>query len=481
MGKINDVFLVMLSNIFRTLSGTVFFCGLLLLCFFSCTPQQEEAYTLPALKVSDNGRYLATENGDPFYWLGDTGWLLFAKLDRGEAERYLDDRAAKGFNVIQVMVLHTLEVANTYGDSALIASDVSRPMLTEGDTPEDPLAYDYWDHMDYIIELAAEKGLYMALVPVWGSNVRSGKVSLEQAETYAAWLAGRYAEKPNIIWLNGGDTRGDENTEIWNAIGEQLRKNAPHHLITFHPFGRTASSWWFHDADWLDFNMFQSGHRRYDQDDTERAYGPDNWKYVRDDYALSPAKPSLDGEPSYEGIPQGLHDLEEPYWNDDDVRRYAYWSVFAGGCGFTYGHNAIMQMHKPGDANPSYGVRAYWTEALDAPGAQQMQHLKRLMLSRPYFERVPDQRLIATQPGERYDHQVATRGRDYALIYTYNGRNIEVNMGKIGGERVRASWFDPRNGDISVLGAFENSGVASFDPPGEQGEGRDWVLVLESS
>jgi len=140
--------------------------------------------------------------------------------------------------------------------------------------------------------------------------------------------------------------------------------------------------------------MFQSGHRRYDQDTLGLYYGEDNWKYTTDDYKKTPIKPTLDCEPSYEGIPQGLHDPAQPYWDDSDVRRYAYWSVFAGGCGFTYGNNAIMQFHKEGDKKPAYGVKDYWKEALNAPGASQMKYLKQLMLSRPYFDRIPAQELI---------------------------------------------------------------------------------------
>jgi hypothetical protein len=60
----------------------------------------------PKLRISDNKRFLITETGDPFFWLGDTGWLLFTKLSREEGERYLEDRRQKGFNVIQVMVIH---------------------------------------------------------------------------------------------------------------------------------------------------------------------------------------------------------------------------------------------------------------------------------------------------------------------------------------------------------------------------------------
>jgi len=420
------------------------------------------------------------EKGKPFFWLGDTGWLLFSKLNREEAEKYLDDRAEKGFNVVQVMVLHQLKLTNFYGDSALVNQDVSLPKVTQGSSFEIKEEYDFWDHADYIIDLAEQKGIYMALVPVWGSNVRAGKVSRKQADKYSAWLSKRYAEKSNIIWLNGGDVKGSDSTAIWNIIGNNIRKNAPDHLITFHPFGRTKSSTWFHEADWLDFNMFQSGHRRYDQDDTELAYGQDNWKYIRDDYELEPVKPTIDGEPSYEGIPQGLHDPSEPFWNEHDLRRYAYWSVFAGGFGFTYGHSAVMQMHKPGDKNPSYGVREYWTEAINAPGASQMKHLKNLMLSNPFFERVPDQSLIAGNQGEKYDYLIATRGKDYAMVYTYKGSELEISMGKVTGEEVEASWFNPRSGEFNSIGIFENNGIKKFDPPGEKEDGNDWVLVLES-
>ena len=455
---------------------TVVLSLLLLLCL--CSPYKEKR--LPLLKVSENRRFLATENEDPFFWLGDTGWLLFSKLNREEAEKYLDDRAAKGFNVIQVMVLHKLKTTNIYGDSALVRGNVCQPVVTKENSFNDPDAYDYWDHIDYIVRLAEEKGLYLAMVPVWGTNVKQGLISREQAGTYATWLARRYANRSNIIWLNGGDVRGSDTRAIWEIIGKCIRENAPNHLITFHPFGRTQSSAWFNDSEWLDFNMFQSGHRRYDQDDTELAYGEDNWKYVRNDYNLKPVKPTLDGEPSYEGIPQGLHDLTQPCWKAEDVRRYAYWSVFTGACGFTYGHSAVMQMHKSGDREPAYGVHEYWTEALDAPGAEQMKYLKELILSKPYFERIPDQSLIAGKPGERYDHQAATRGKDYAFIYTYNGRDITLNPGKISGINIRASWFDPQNGKTIRIGDYENRGTRNFDPPGEVKDGNDWVLVLES-
>ena len=434
------------------------------------------------LAVSANHRFLKYQDGKPFFWLGDTGWLLFTKLTRTEAETYLETRRKQGFNVIQVMVVHDVEDVNAYGDSALINKNISRPAVTPGNLSSNAKQYDYWDHADYIINLAAKKGLYVALVPVWGSVVKSGHVTSKQAAVYASFLADRYKSKPNIIWMNGGDIPGSDSTEVWNTIGNTINKKDINHLITFHPRGRTPSSQWFHDQKWLDFNTFQSGHRRYDQDTSAKEklhYGEDNWKYVDVDYALKPVKPTLDAEPSYEGIPQGLHDTLEVRWKDKDVRRYGYWSVFAGAFGYTYGNNSVMQFLKAGEKGSAYGAKELWADAIHNPGAQQMVYLKKLMLSRPFFERIPDQSLIAGQNGEKYNRLIATRGTKYAYIYTYTGRTIPVAMGKIRGAKVKASWYNPRNGKTSVIGTFNNKGTHKFNPPGDEKEGNDWVLILD--
>ncbi|WP_353718458.1 glycoside hydrolase family 140 protein [Dyadobacter sp. 676] len=453
---------------------------LTLLCAALIVTEKAAHSQSKALKISENKRFLADQDGKPFFWLADTGWLLFTRLTREEADRYLADRQQKGFSVVQVMVVQALRSVNVYGDSALINRNLDAPKTTPGDSFGNAEEYDYWDHVDYIVGRAAERGIKIGMVPIWGNAVKNGKTSAAQATAYARFLAKRYRDYPNIVWINGGDIQGDVVPEVWDAIGSTLRTEDPNHLITFHPFGRMQSSKWFHDREWLDFNMFQSGHRTYAQDNEARdlRYGEDNWRYVEADYARRPVKPVLDGEPSYENIWHGLHDKTQPVWTADDVRRYAYWSVFAGACGFTYGNNAVMQMRNPRTHPEPDPKVSYWDEAIHDPGAGQMVHLKNLMLSKPYFERVPDQSLIA-ENGERYDRLLATRGRDYALIYTWNGRNMKVNMGKIGGAKVNASWYDPRTGQTVVLGKFENKGIKIFDPPGEVRNGNDWVLVLE--
>jgi hypothetical protein len=425
----------------------------------------------PRLRVASNHRYLETSDGKPFFWLGDTGWLMFQKLDRAETERYLEDRRAKGFNVIQAMVLHAANDKNAYGNFALTDSDPARPVATSDENG-------YWNHVDWVVDRAAQKGIYIAMVAAWGSLANGRKLTEANVEAYSRFLALRYRNRPNIIWLTGGDVRGDRHTEVWRTMGRTFKQLDPDHLVSFHPFGRTASSTWFHSEPWLDFNMFQSGHRRYDQDTDPGAKGEDNWRFVEDDLAKSPPKPTIDGEPSYEKIPQGLHDTTQPYWTDKDIRRYAWWSVFAGAFGHTYGHNSVMQMYKPDSGKGGYGPKNFWYEAIDDPGAGQMRHLKNLILSRTFMERVPDQSLIAGGNGTRYERVIATRGAAYALLYTYSGQPFEVQMGRISGGQVRASWYDPRTGASQPAGTFSNRGTRRFAPPQA---GTDWALLLDDA
>jgi Protein of unknown function (DUF4038)/Putative collagen-binding domain of a collagenase len=432
------------------------------------------------LKVSANKRCFQTKDGKPFFWLGDTGWLLFVKCKREQALQYLEDRKQKGFNVIQVMLVHDINLGvNAYGDSALHNKDVSKLNTTPGNSFANEAEYDFWDHVDYVIDEAAKRGIYMALVPVWGGNIKH--VSVEQAKKYAAFLAERYKDKMNIIWLNGGDIKGGDAIEKWNMIGSTIRSIDKVHLMTFHPRGRNSSSAWFHDAAWLDFNMFQSGHRSYAQDTSINEtlhFGEDNWRYTEYDYNLKPTRPTLDGEPSYEGIPYGLHKASEPYWQDYEIRRYAYWSVFAGSCGFTYGHNSVMQFYTPGDSGISFFPKVKWQEALMAPGAGQMQYLKKLMLSKSYFDRIPDQSLVIDNR-EKYERVLATKGKNYVMFYVYNSRAFKVNMTKLNFYPKKARWVNPKTGDQKYIKEYRNTTTKNFDPPGKIENGNDWVLILE--
>ena len=118
-----------------------------------------------------------------------------------------------------------------------------------------------------------------------------------------------------------------------------------------------------------------------------------------------------------------------------------------------------------------------WLGALDAPSALQMKHLKQLVLSRSYLDRIPDQQLL-TESFAVADHVRAARGRDYAFFYTPTGKAFTVRMGRISGTTVKAQWYNnPRTGAYTAIGVFPNSGSQCLTPP-TSGAEVDWCWMM---
>ncbi|HYN01950.1 MAG TPA: glycoside hydrolase family 140 protein [Vicinamibacteria bacterium] len=437
----------------------------------------------PRLKVSENRRFLVYEDGRPFFFLGDTAWELFHRLNREEADRYLQDRARRGFTVIQAVALAELDGLgdpNPYGHLPLLDNDPARPDVQEGP------ANDYWDHVDFVVQKANSLGLYVGFLPTWGDkwNKKWGVgpeiFTAENAAAYGEWLGRRYRDR-GVIWILGGDrpVETEAHKAILRAMARGIRKgDGGAHLMTFHPTGGSGSAEPFHDEDWLDFNMRQNGHvaeftGRYDA--------------TRADYDRTPAKPVIDGEPIYEDHPVSFDAAKLGHSIAADVRRPLYWDLFSGACGHTYGHHSVWQMWAPGrDAinNPLLP----WFEAISQPGAGQMQHGRRLLESRPFLTRIPDDSVVVTDrvptsvPGAGRYRFVATRDAEgrYAMVYAPVGRPFRVRMSTIKGARVKAWWFNPRDGKATPIGDFTNEGEREFVPP-DSGEPLDWVLVLDDA
>jgi hypothetical protein len=435
---------------------------------------------VPSLRVSDNHRFLVKEDGAPFFYLGDTAWELFHRLNREEADGYLENRAQKGFTVIQAVAIAELDgraVPNAYGHLPLVDLDPARPAVRDGG--------DYWTHVDYIVNKAESLGLFIGFLPTWGGNwhdnVKGGKplFTEENAATYGEWLGRRYKDKP-LIWILGGDRGLDNDAQkaVIRAMARGLRKgDGGNHLITLHPPGGNGSSTWFHNDDWLDFNMRQNGHA---------AEFTGHYDQTRADYDRTPVKPVIDGEPIYEDHPVSFDAKKFGHSIAADVRRPLYWDLFSGACGHTYGHHSVWQMWAPG-RRPINNPLLPWLEAMDQPGAAQMQHGKNLLLSRPFLTRIPDDSVIVTDdrvptsvPGAGRYRFVATRDESgsYAMVYAPVGRKFKVRMDKITGPNVKAWWFNPRNGEATAIGEYPNTGEREFVSlnPGEQ---IDWVLVLD--
>jgi hypothetical protein len=438
---------------------------------------------LPRLKISENKRFLVREEGTPFFYLGDTAWELFHRLNRQEADRYLQNRAAKGYTVIQAVALAEVDGhkdPNPYGHLPLIDLDPARPAVQDG--PNN----DYWDHVDYIVDKANSLGLYIGFLPTWGrywhDKVKGDQplFTVQNAEVYGEWLGRRYRDK-GLIWILGGDrvVENEEQKEVIRAMARGLRKgDGGVHLQTFHPRGGRGSSQDFHEDAWLDFNMRQNGHN---------VKFTEGYQNTRVDYDRTPIKPVLDGEPIYEDHPVSFRAKDLGHSISSDVRRPLYWSLFTGACGHTYGHHSVWQMWQPG-RNPINGPLMPWFEAIDQPGAGQMQYGRWLIESRPFLSRVPDDSIIVTNrvptsvPGSGRYRFVGTRDANgsCAMIYAPIGRAFKVRMDTIKGAKVKAWWYNPRNGQATAIGEFPNTGEREFLPP-DKGEMLDWVLVLDDA
>ena len=433
------------------------------------------AQSLPRLAVSENRRFLVTADGQPFFWLGDTAWELFHRQTRDDAERYLRDRAERRFTVIQAVALAEFDglgTPNAYGERPLVDNDPTRPNEA------------YFAHVDWVVRTANRLGLYVGLLPTWGDKWnRKWGVGPEiftpaNAEAYGRWLGARYKDA-GVIWILGGDRpiESEAHRAIIEATARGLRAgDGGSHLMTFHPTGGQGSAQYFHEADWLDFNMRQNGH-------TAEFTG--RYEMTRADYDRLPVKPVLDGEPIYEAHPVAFDARWFGHSLASDVRRPLYWNLFTGAFGHTYGHHSVWQMWAP-DRAPVNNPLMPWYEAIDQPGADQMQHARALLESRPFLTRVPDPTVVVTSavptsvPGAGRYTFVSTRDESgsYAMVYAPVGRTFSVRMGAIAGARVRAWWFDPRTGRATAAGSFPNSGERAFTPPAA-GEMLDWVLVLD--
>ena len=231
--------------------------------------------------------------------------------------------------------------------------------------------------------------------------------------------------------------------------------------------------------------MFQSGHRRYNQRGNDKHYPipegteEDNFQYVDSCFSYTPMRPVLDGEPSYENIPQGLHNPQEPRWHDGDMRRYAYWSVFAGSCGHTYGNNEIMQFIGENETEGAYGANGSvksWRQALGDPGRRQMKHLRRLMELFPMKEVRPAQQLIVNN-GKQHEHVAACRGKNFALIYNYCNMDYMVDFSQFGCPQLSIYTMDPKTGETKYFGDVSNIPMSMLSEA-ENGKTDDEVIIV---
>lgn len=431
------------------------------------------------IQVHPDQRFLTTSEGKPFFWLADTAWELFHRLDEKEATFYLNTRKEQGFNVVQAVVLAELDgihSPNANGDTPFL--DLGKWEYNEA----------YFKHIDRILDLALERDIHIALLPTWGDKLFKNSwgngpeiFTPATAYSYGRWIGQRYRDRKNLVWVLGGDRNPRENSEdieVWNQMAKGiLETQNPKNqiLITFHPQPTDpgGSSNWFHQAEWLDFNMHQTGH----------CPNLPTYEKITHDLSLTPQKPTIDGEPMYEEHPKCFDAKELGYSEATDIRRIMYWNVFAGAAGQTYGCHAVWQMYDL-DKTPINAPLKPWHKSLDLEVANQVKHLKGLMLSRPYFDRILDQSLINEAQEENESLVTATRDHNgsFAMFYFPDGKAVSINLKNLSGQTFKLTWMDPRTG-VEFQGnegkAISKEAPQLISPP-SSGRGNDWVLIIDA-
>jgi hypothetical protein len=424
------------------------------------------------LQVSSNHRFLVHEDGTPFFWVGDTAWELFHRLNREEATFYLETRARQGFNVIQATVLAELDglrEGNAYGEVPL--QELNPELPNER----------YFEHVDWIIKEAEKHGIYIALLPTWGDKVnlrydwaKGPEIfEVQNAFVYAKWLAQRYCCQNNIVWVLGGDRNPDEKAiPIWKSMAQGIKEILADALITFHPqpFNGSSSSTWFHKDEWLSFNMLQTGHDKFTP----------VYETINKDYELSPIKPVLNGEPTYEAHGLSFKPFENGYASDVEVRKYAYWCIFSGACGHTYGCHSVWQFYSSKRVPINFPIYE-WKEALNLAGANQMKYLKKLLVDRSLLLCIPGNDILVNHDNSDVENYIiALRASDggFALVYSTTGKAFGINLNKFKGTELIYNWFNPKNGTTILLKDVKRESQTLFTPP-NNGYGNDWVLIID--
>lgn len=439
------------------------------------------------MKLHVQNKQLVDENNQLFFYTADTAWEIFHKLSFDEAKFFIDNRAQKGFNVIQAVAVAELDGLKTP------TVETNEVPFSNLDTLE--VNDSYFEYVKKVIAYANSKGVVIALVPMWGSYFVvnqdwGGKVApifdATKAYKFLKYLSAKLKDL-DIIWMLGGDRPylTDDAKAVIENMAKAIREEVGHEqLITAHSQGGRSVYDMLKPCDYLDFISWQSGHMG-------QCYP--SWRNTKTDYQRLNL-PVLDAEPCYESHPI----MNEYFWSRKDgisrftdyhVRRSSYWSVFSGGCGITYGCYGIWQMRNlkdeqmeiPESAASAYknDTIPYWYDSVNFPGAFQIGYLRKFIESLPNNTKlVPkDDLIISDNPtGDGHMAAMTNENHDFIAVYVPKSQQLCVDLEIFKGQSFSIYLYDPRYNIKNLLstGVSETKFLNMTIPEGNL----DYVLLL---
>lgn len=417
-------------------------------------------YSFP-VAVSVDGKSLVDQFGQPYFINGDTGWMAIVQLNLNDARKYLDDRAARGYNAV---ILELIEKEYATNNPNNLANDP--PFTTPGDftTPGTP----YFSHADAVIAHAASRGLTAFLFPLYlGFNDAQGwrdemaAQTTTQIESWGTFCGNRYKNFSNIVWVLGGDTNPQALTGIparIDAFVTGLRAAGDTHLISAHVDRGSSPAERFSGVSWLQLNSTYA-------DETDMA------TEAAANYA-GDSRPAFMVEAHYEG---------EHSMTALNVRKQAYWAILAGSILGHFFGNCPLWHFNAHDAGCD-GSPGTWQNALSSTCSQQMSLVGRLFQSRRHHLLVPDAAHSVVMAGYSSGANLVTTARasDGSSVISYlptgSTVTITLDMTKIAGATARAWWWNPLTGVATLINTFATSGTQNFSPS----DTNDWVLVVDN-
>ena len=434
------------------------------------------------LKMSSNRRYFVDQNNVPVLVIGDAPQSLGGQLNRTQQTTYFSDRQAHGFNAAWINLLcaeYTACRADGKTSSGVAPfTSGSCPSDYDLSTPNE----DYFALYDATINLAASHGIIVFLDPIetgsWLTTLRNN--GFTKAFSYGVYVANRYKNFPNVIWMSGNDF-ANYIVSFDNALVGQVMAGIAsvdsNHLQTIEldptDKGNTDS---YSNQD-TDLSAYYGADIAY-------SYAP-TYNVVLNAYNSTPTTPVILGEGNYEfenniGYSGGVTDTYL-------LRETAYWTLTSGGIGgYLYGSK--------------YTWRSTWAsdpgKLLDTTGAAQIAHINTLFNGIQWWTLVPDQNHAVVTAGygtytkgdseprhNTYCSTAASADRRLAVVYCPAHTTLTVAMSTFSGA-VIARWYDPSNGTFTAISGspFPNSGSGDFTMPGNNADGDpDWVLLLEAT
>ena len=445
------------------------------------------------LKISDNHRYLVDQDNKPFPILGRTAWFIISLAENGYKE-FLRNSIEHGHNAIEMSVITHWPMGNHAPFNG--RGDIPFVKRLNGADWDGKLIYDsiniqgpdlltpnekYWSYIDDLLAYCESRGILVFMFPGYvGYNgeeqgwmrelVANGE---KKTEAYGAWIANRYRNRKNIVWMLLGDM-GEFNPVQKNAEAALIRglKSVQGQQSIYYSAEAHSGQ---NSADQIDFGKQMTLNGVY------------TWE-------LKVPVPFLAHKAYMHQPTIPCYLLEEPYDEEgpdgnnynpnaiQPVRRFQWWGWLGTIGGYISGNGYVWQFVDP-----------VWQQHLNTQAAMDMSRLNSFIRSIDWWKLVPsgtgemktlivDENNIDTSAA----YVSASASKDGELFVAYippaHRGSITVNMSALK-NNLHAKWFDPTSGKYLPVTdkTFANKENQIFTPPGKNSALQtDWVLILSA-